>query len=86
MRIAAYLVCAATASVCATLLLRGWRRTGGSLLLWSGVCFAGLAVQDLLVFIDLVLLSDGNLFLVRNLVGLTATAVLLCALIWEEHS
>jgi hypothetical protein len=44
------------AALCAVLLLRAYVRVRRRLLLWSGLCFAGLTVSNALVFVDLVLL------------------------------
>jgi hypothetical protein len=48
-----YLLCAATSIVCAILLIRGYRRARERLLLWSGACFIGLALNNVLLVIDL---------------------------------
>ena len=79
-----YLLCALTAVGCGGLLLRGYRRSGRSLLLWSGLCFAGLAVNNALVFADLVVFPDVSLFGWRNGVALAAMCLLLYGLIWAS--
>jgi hypothetical protein len=66
------------------LLLRGYMRDKMNLLLWSGVCFAGLAVSNLLVFVDLVMLPNANLYLVRLITAAASMALLLFGLIWES--
>jgi hypothetical protein len=66
------------------LLLRGWRRTGTRLLLWSALCFVGLAMNNLLVFIDLVIFPHSyNLLAWRHLFSLAAVSVLIWGFIWE---
>jgi hypothetical protein len=70
--------------LCAILVLRSWRRSGQRLLLLVGLCFAGLAVNNLLLVVDLVVLpSRIDLSLLRGAVGFGATASFLFALIWE---
>jgi len=54
-------------------------------LLWSGLCFAGLAVSNLLVFVDLVLLPAQDLYLWRLATTGVAMALLLYGLIWESN-
>ena len=81
-----YTLCALTALACAYLLLQGYRRGGYRLLLWSGLCFAGLTINNLLLVIDkLILPPDIDLSLWRNATVLLSMAVLLCGLIWDTE-
>ena len=50
---------ACVAALCAVLLLRGYFRVRKRLMLWSGVCFAGLGRSNALVFIDLQVFRRG---------------------------
>lgn len=54
---AIYLLCVVTSLACLVLLARGYARTGVKLLLWSALCFVGLALNNLLLFIDLVMMG-----------------------------
>jgi hypothetical protein len=78
-----YLLCALTALLCAGLLLRAYGRGRVRLLLWSGVCFVGLALNNVLVFVDLVVAPQVDLFLWRNTVSLLAMGILVVGLIWD---
>ena len=79
-----YFMCVVASSACMLLLFRGWRRTRTRLLLWSALCFVGLALNNLLVFIDLVVLPDvANLLPWRHATSLLAVSVLLWGFIWE---
>lgn len=78
-----YLLCAATALTCAVLLLRAYGQSRARLLLWSGLCFVGLTLNNLLVFVDLAVTSSMDLFLWRNLMALSAMVLLLIGLIWD---
>lgn len=80
-----YLLCAIAAGGCAVLLLRAYRSVGARLLLWSGVCFACFTINNVLVAIDLVVLPDTDLFMVRNLSALAGIVALLYGLIWEAR-
>ena len=80
-----YILGALTSLACALLLLRGYSRGRKRLLLWSGLCFAGLAVSNLLVFVDLVLLPAQDLYLWRLATTGVAMALLLYGLIWESN-
>ena len=74
-----------TALPCAWLLLRGYFRARKRLLLWSGLCFAGLTLSNLLVFIDLVVLPQVDLYPLRLLTAAAAMLLLLYGLIWESE-
>lgn len=80
---AIYALCAATALACAVLLLRGYRRSGARLLLWAGLCFLGLTLNNALVFVDLVLVPSLDLFTWRNVAALLAVGTLLYGLVWD---
>lgn len=79
-----YCLGALTSLACALLLLRGYGRGRKKLLLWSGLCFLGLALSNALVFVDLVVFPQIDLFSWR--LGTTALAMtlLLYGLIWES--
>ncbi len=80
-----YLLCAVAAFLCAFLLLRAYWRGRYRLLLWSGLCFAGLTVNNLILVIDKLVLTGGDLSIWRTSVALLAMAVLLYGLIWEAE-
>lgn len=79
-----YLLCAATCLLCAALLLRGYAKNGVRLLLWSGICFFGLMVENVMLYADVILVPDVDLSLWRKIPGLAALAVLLFGLIWDS--
>lgn len=80
-----YLLCTLTALGCACLLLVGYKRTQTRLLLWSGLCFIGLTLNNLLVFIDLLVFPEIDLSLSRNTAALLGMVLLLYGLIWEAN-
>lgn len=80
-----YILGAVVSFVCAVLLLRGYRRGRRKLLLWSGLCFLGLAVNNALVFVDLVLLPQTDIYLLRLCTTTLAMLMLLYGLIWESN-
>ena len=77
-----YVVGALTTCICAFLLLRGFFHSRQRLLLWSGLCFVGLAISNSLIFVDLVLFPDVNLYRVRLTIAAVAMILLLYGLIW----
>lgn len=78
-----YLLGALIMLVCGLVLIRGYVRNGTRLLLWSGLCFFGLSLSNLLIFVDLVILANVDLYLLRLLTAVAAMAILLYGLIWE---
>ncbi|MBI4493827.1 MAG: hypothetical protein HY690_13630 [Chloroflexi bacterium] len=83
MGVVAYTLCMLTALACAWLLLRGYAANRTRLLLWAGLCFVGLTVNNALVLLDLVVVPQVDLFALRNAAGLASMAILLFGLIWD---
>jgi hypothetical protein len=81
---AVYLLCLATSAACALLLLRSYRRTGARLLLWSGICFCFLALNNLIVVTDILLMPSSDLSLLRLAASLVAVSVLIFGFVWES--
>lgn len=81
-----YVLCAATAFVCALLLLRGYRRSRSLLLFWSFLCFVGLTVNNVLLYVDLVVVPSIDLSFWRHLVALMSLSLLVFGLIWNAMS
>jgi multidrug transporter EmrE-like cation transporter len=81
-----YLLCMATSLVCLLLLVRAYQRSGVKFLLWSALCFVGLALNNFLLFIDVVLLPTSiDLLPLRHITALGAVGVLLYGFIWESE-
>jgi hypothetical protein len=80
-----YLLCAVAAFICAVLLIRAYLRSKYRLLLWSGLCFAGLTLNNLILVLDKVVMVDSDLSTWRALVAVIAMAVLLYGLIWDAE-
>jgi hypothetical protein len=78
-----YVLCFLTSSACAFLLGRNYARTQARLLLWSALCFVLLAFNNLTVILDLLVLPDVNLQILRLVFALSAACVLLFGLIWD---
>jgi len=81
---AVYIVGAITSLVCAILLLRGYVTGKQRLLLWSGLCFIGLALSNALIFVDLIVFPDIDLYRLRLVTAAIAMGMLLYGLIWEN--
>lgn len=78
-----YALCAVTSLVAALLLLRQYRTVRTALLLWSCVGFFGLALNNVLLFIDLGVFTGSDLSAPRAIAGAVAMLTLVYGLIWE---
>lgn len=80
-----YGLCTLTALACAVVLLSSYRRTGHRLLMWSGWCFVGLSVNNLLLVLDKVVFPQWDLTTARLLTALVSLLLLLYGLIYEKE-
>ena len=84
---AVYILCFLTSAACAWLLGRSYWAGRTRLLLWSSVCFIFLALNNLALVLDFVVLPTYDLRLARLLLALAAVAALIWGFVWEveEH-
>jgi hypothetical protein len=80
-----YLLCALTALLCSWMLLKAYRRSGYKLLLWGGLCFVGLTMNNILVIADKFLVPFVDLSTWRLLFALAALMVFLYGLIFDSE-
>ena len=76
-------LCALAAATCAYLLLQAYARGGYRLLLWSGLRFVGLTLNNLTLVVDKIIVPHIDLSLPRASLALIAMTVLLYGLIWD---
>lgn len=80
-----YALSALTSLVCAGLLVRAFAaKRQQRLLLWSAIGFTGFAVNNVLVFLDLVIVPTVDLSLARNVAAFAGAASLLVGFAWEQ--
>jgi hypothetical protein len=82
---ALYILTAFTTLFCAVLLLRGYARVHRRLLLWSGLCFVGLTISNLLKVADLLIFQQTDLYTFRVGSAALAMALLMYGLVWESQ-
>jgi len=82
---ALYVLTCLTTLLCSVLLLRAFVRVRRRLLLWSGLCFLGLTVSNLLRIVDLVFFRDIDLYSYRVGAAALAMALLMYGLVWESQ-
>lgn len=81
-----YALCMLTSAVCAGLLLRTYRRTRARLLLWTAISFCFLTLNNLLVFVDVVLVGPNvDLWALRYVAALAAVGAMIYGFIWEAE-
>lgn len=80
-----YALCGLTSIACAVLLLRGYVGSRARLLLWGGLCFVGLAVNNVLLFVDMRIVPEVDLSVWRSLPTLVGLMLLIYGLVWETR-
>lgn len=80
-----YGLCALTSLFCAGLLVRAYFARRTKLLLWSSLCFVGLALNNLALVVDFLIGSAADLSLVRTSIALVAMLLLVIGLAWENR-
>lgn len=79
-----YTLCFVTSLLCVGLLIRSYRASRTRLLLWSSICFAGLAVNNGLLLLDM-LVPSFDLAYARAVVAVIAMSVLIYGIIRDVH-
>lgn len=80
-----YSLCALTALACACLLLRAYTRSQYRLLLWSGLCFAGLTLNNVLLIADKLVFPNVDFGPARSMSALVAMSILIYGLVWDAE-
>ena len=85
LQIGLYALAVASSCTCAILLLRAYARRRIRLLMWSGICFVGLSINNIALFIDLVVFPHIDLRLARLIPALMGMICLLYAFIFDAE-
>jgi hypothetical protein len=80
-----YALCALTALTCAWLLLQAYSRSRYKLLLWGGLCFVGLTLNNVLLIIDRLVVPYTDLHTWRLLLALISLLIFLYGLVWDTE-
>jgi hypothetical protein len=83
LKVTLYAVCVLSSTACTALLFRGYVKRRVRLLMWSAICFAGLSVNNLALFNDLVVFPDIDLRLARLVPALIGMLILLYGFVWD---
>ena len=85
MAAAIYSLCMLTALLCAYLLLSAYRRGRYRLLLWSGLGFVGLTLNNLVLLLDKIVFTLVDLTIWRTAIALVSLMIILYGLIWDAE-
>jgi hypothetical protein len=79
-----YALCALTSLACTLLLLRGWSASRARLLLWATIGFLGLALNNIVLFVDKVIATGTDLSTLRTIPAFVGLGVFALGLVWDE--
>ena len=74
-----------TSIACMVFLFRSYLATRRRLLLWSGVCFVGQSVNNIVLFLDIVVLPEADLRPLRLTAALVGMLFLIYGFISESE-
>jgi hypothetical protein len=81
-----FIICAATSLVCGILLFRAYRQSKARLLFWSALCFLGLGTTNVLLYVDIRILLNMDLSVLRTIPALLGVCCLIYGLIIDTPS
>jgi hypothetical protein len=85
LKIALYLLAIVSSLACTGLLFRAYAQRRLPLLLWSSLCFVGLSMSNVLLFLDIVVFPSIDLRAARLTASLVGLLFLLYGFIWEAE-
>lgn len=78
-----YILCFVTSLASAVLLWRAFRASSNRLLFWSSLCFFGMALNNALLYFDLLIGPEIDLSTLPGIASLISSLLLAYGLIWE---
>ena len=84
-KIVLYLLAIISSLACTLLLFRAYAQRRLRLLLWSSLCFVGLSISNVLLFVDMVVFPSIDLRPARLIATLVGLLFLLYGFIWEAE-
>ena len=85
MAIAVYVLCALTSLACAVMLSRAYARSHQRFLLWASLCFVALVANNVLLYVDVVVVPEVDLSAARGAAALAGITLMVFGLVWEEQ-
>ena len=84
-KIVLYMLAIISSLACTVLLFRAYAQRRLRLLLWSSLCFVGLSISNILLFVDMVVFPTIDLRPARLIAALVGLLFLLYGFIWEAE-
>lgn len=84
-KIILYLLAVITSFACTVLLFRSYFQKAVPLLLWSALCFVGLTINNVFLFLDLDVFTTIDFRPIRLIAALVGMLFLLYGFIWESE-
>jgi hypothetical protein len=78
-----YILCTITSLASSLLLFRAMGRNASRLLFWSALCFLGMAINNLMLYVDLMVGPSMDLSLMEDGVSVVSSLLLAYGLIWD---
>lgn len=78
-----FVLCTLTSLACGALLFRGYRRSRARLLMWSALCFLGMAVHNGLRLLDVLRHAPAERAWLSSLPALVGVLLLIYGLIYD---
>lgn len=79
-----YILCAILSLSCALLLLSGFRKNKFRLLFWASIGFFGFALNNILLFVDIILVPNTDLLVLRTIPALVGMMIMVYGLITDS--
>lgn len=82
---AIYGICALTSAICVLLLARAYAKRKMRILAWSALAFAGLFLNNVLLFFDKIVFTNLDLSVLRIVPAVVGLGLLCYGMIWEAE-
>lgn len=79
-----YILCAVLSLSCALLLMSGFRKNKFRLLFWSSIGFFGFALNNILLFVDIIMLPSTDLLVLRTMPALIGMMIMVYGLVSDS--
>jgi hypothetical protein len=80
-----YVLCALTSTLCAVMLLANYRSSRTRLLFWSALGFLGMALNNILLVLDVLVVPHLDLSIVRTLPAVLGVCVWVWGFVWDTQ-
>lgn len=82
-KVTLYLLAIVTSLACTVLLFRGYSTSRVRVLMWSAICFTCLTLNNVLLFLDLIVLPEVDLRIVRHVTALVGVLFMIYGFMYD---